>query len=91
MFYNILLSLDFLQSFGKALIHGDIKPANLLLSEDFVKFGKVSKSMIKLCDFGLFLEFDPSISSNDKPRGTKLYWAPEQILEGQLNSPLTDI
>ena len=91
MLYNILLSLDFLQSFGKALVHGDIKPANLLLSEDFVKFGKVSKSMIKLCDFGLFLEFDPSISSNDKPRGAKLYWAPEQILEGQLNSPLTDI
>jgi len=54
----------------KGIIHGDVKPANILISED---------GRIKLTDFGMARL--ASRDSKDTPLlGTPAYWCPEQIL-----------
>jgi serine/threonine protein kinase len=54
----------------KGVIHGDVKPANILISED---------GRIRLTDFGM-----ARLASRDSPDspllGTPAYWCPEQIL-----------
>ena len=52
------------------VIHGDIKPANILVTED----GKV-----KLSDFGI-ARFATQVSGSGKMMGTPAYLSPEQIL-----------
>ncbi|MBV8513888.1 MAG: serine/threonine protein kinase [Acidobacteria bacterium] len=52
------------------VIHGDIKPANILVTED----GKV-----KLGDFGI-ARFATQVSGSGKMMGTPAYLSPEQIL-----------
>jgi serine/threonine protein kinase len=52
------------------VIHGDIKPANILVTED----GKV-----KLSDFGI-ARFATQVSGSGKLMGTPAYLSPEQIL-----------
>jgi serine/threonine protein kinase len=54
----------------KGIIHGDVKPANILISED---------GRIKLTDFGMARL--ARCDSKDSPLlGTPAYWCPEQIL-----------
>ena len=54
----------------KGVIHGDVKPANILLTDD---------GRIKLTDFGMARL--ASNESKDTPLlGTPAYWCPEQIL-----------
>lgn len=54
----------------KGVIHGDIKPANILIGED---------GRVKLTDFGMARL--ASRDSTDSPLlGTPAYWCPEQIL-----------
>src|SRR5580698_564077 len=52
------------------VIHGDVKPANILVTED----GKV-----KLSDFGI-ARFATQVSGSGKMLGTPAYLSPEQIL-----------
>jgi hypothetical protein len=52
------------------VIHGDVKPANILVTED----GKV-----KLSDFGI-ARFATQVSGSGKLMGTPAYLSPEQIL-----------
>ena len=54
----------------KGIIHGDVKPANILISEE---------GRVKLTDFGMARL--ASRDSGDSPLlGTPAYWCPEQIL-----------
>ena len=54
----------------KGIIHGDVKPANILISEE---------GRVKLTDFGMARL--ASRDSKDTPLlGTPAYWCPEQIL-----------
>ena len=54
----------------KGVIHGDVKPANILITED---------DRIKLTDFGMARL--ASLDSRDTPLlGSPAYWCPEQIL-----------
>jgi serine/threonine protein kinase len=54
----------------KGIIHGDVKPANILISDE---------GRIKLTDFGMARL--ASRDSKDTPLlGTPAYWCPEQIL-----------
>jgi serine/threonine protein kinase len=64
------------------VIHSDIKPGNILLSEDF--------TVIKLADFGLAHAISASISALSGVRGTALYMAPELHEDAPL-SVATDI
>jgi serine/threonine protein kinase len=64
------------------VIHSDIKPGNILLSEDF--------TVIKLADFGLAHAISASMSAVSGARGTMLYMAPE-LGEGQPLSVTTDM
>jgi eukaryotic-like serine/threonine-protein kinase len=64
----------------KGIIHGDVKPANILITED----GKV-----KLTDFGMARL--ASRDTKDTPLlGTPAYWCPEQIL-GKAQDARSDI
>lgn len=75
--WQVVSALEHAISYG--IVHGDIKPANLLRSSD---------GTIKLSDFGLasFLESEPNSSLS----GTPNYLAPE-ILDGHPNSVQSDM
>ncbi|HZS77567.1 MAG TPA: FHA domain-containing serine/threonine-protein kinase [Ktedonobacteraceae bacterium] len=61
-------------AFKKGVVHRDIKPQNLLVS---------NKGVVKIADFGLSRSADaPTITSSDKFMGTAYYSAPEQVESG---------
>ncbi len=64
------------------LIHSDIKPGNILCSEDFL--------VVKLADFGLAHAITASMSVVSGARGTALFMAPELHHDAPL-SVLTDV
>jgi serine/threonine protein kinase len=64
------------------VIHSDIKPANVLCSDDY--------SSVKLADFGLAHAVTASLSTLSGGRGTLLYMAPE-LGDGLPLSSCTDI
>jgi serine/threonine protein kinase len=64
------------------IIHSDIKPGNVLCSEDF--------SVVKLADFGLAHAITASMSAVSGVRGTALFMAPELHEDAPL-SVLTDV
>ncbi|CAD7971209.1 unnamed protein product [Amoebophrya sp. A120] len=75
---QVLRALDVFHN-QLSLIHGDMKPHNLLLREDHGKF------IVQLCDFGLTekVDLNPRTKKFQIPftglRGTSGYFAPEMI------------
>ncbi len=63
----------------RAVIHGDIKPANILITND---------NRVKLTDFGMARL--ASHQTDSAVRGTPAYWCPEQIL-GRAQDARSDI
>jgi serine/threonine-protein kinase len=65
------------------LVHRDVKPENILLSDDGV---------VKVADFGLAraVEADPSSTRTGLMMGTVAYCAPEQISDGRAD-PRSDV
>lgn len=65
------------------LVHRDVKPENILLSDDGV---------VKVADFGLAraVETDPSSTRTGLMMGTVAYCAPEQIARGEAD-PRSDV
>lgn len=70
-----------------AVVHCDIKPANVLLSKNY--------DVIKLCDLGIsklrFCEQTLTTARNDILPGTPSYLAPEVLLHKAKTSKTTDI
>ena len=69
---------------GRGVVHGDIKPGNVLVTPD---------ARIKLVDFGLARilgDVSLALSESDQPGGTPLYMAPELVL-GEVGTPASDI
>jgi len=64
----------------RAVIHGDVKPANILITND---------NRVKLTDFGMARLASHQGSSSDL-KGTPAYWCPEQIL-GRAQDARSDI
>lgn len=75
----IASALDYAHS--QNLIHGDVKPGNILLTEE---------GAAKLTDFGVLRAVESSgVTSADMTRGTPYYISPEQA-EGEHPSPRSD-
>lgn len=77
---QLLLGLCFLH--GNAVIHGDLKPANILMD---------TFDRIKLADFGTMRSLRQTTGAADRRKGhvsmgTAEYMAPETILDGQLTA-----
>jgi len=64
------------------LVHGDIKPANLMIKEDADEF------RLSLVDFGLASSLEEGLAQ--KPAGTPNYMAPEVLL-GEPAKPASDL
>jgi hypothetical protein len=75
---------DLAHALGRAhqagIIHGDVKPANIMVTED---------GHVKLSDFGI-ARFATQVSGSGRIMGTPAYLAPEQIL-GEPHSARSDL
>jgi protein kinase-like protein len=75
---------DLAHALGRAhqagIIHGDVKPANIMVTED---------GHVKLSDFGI-ARFATQVSGSGRIMGTPAYLAPEQIL-GEPHSAKSDL
>ncbi|HLX58868.1 MAG TPA: protein kinase [Ktedonobacteraceae bacterium] len=61
-------------AFKAGVVHRDIKPQNILIS---------NKGVVKIADFGLSRSMDaPTITTSDKFMGTAYYSSPEQVHRG---------
>ncbi len=75
IFRQIASGLDFIHN--KRLVHGDIKPENILFADDIVEKGNV---LVKLCDFGSARRVEESGSvSFREGEGSLSYLAPERM------------
>ncbi len=59
---------------GAEVIHGDIKPSNILVSENAGKF------VAYFVDFNLS-RVASDLSLNERPIGTPIYWSPESLVD----------
>ena len=74
IFYQILSALRYLHS--KKIIHGDLKPSNILVGQE----EGIPYPVVKLIDFGV--SYDLLVKQKKKRVGTPYYIAPEAVSEG---------
>jgi serine/threonine protein kinase len=70
-------------AYRRGVVHRDIKPQNLLVS---------NKGVVKIADFGLSRSNEsPTITGSDKFMGTAYYSAPEQVMSGHSADTRSDL
>jgi serine/threonine protein kinase len=70
-------------AYRRGVVHRDIKPQNLLVS---------NKGVVKIADFGLSRSQEsPTITGSDKFMGTAYYSAPEQVMRGHSADTRSDL
>ena len=79
-------ALAYLHECNPKVIHGDVKPANMLVTRD--------KTIAKLCDLGLSKLKDQNsltTTGGNMGPGTPMYMAKEQLLDQSVTTTRTDI
>jgi serine/threonine protein kinase len=80
-------------SHGRGIIHGDIKPENILLQEDYGKAFLMDFGIAKYFDTSARLQLSTirvSVSNANAAEGTSAYLSPEQLADNK-QSPKSDI
>ena len=81
--YVIQVAQGLEAAFKRGVVHRDIKPQNILIS---------NKGLVKIADFGLSRGVDtPTITGSNKIMGTAYYSAPEQVQHSHLADIRSDL
>jgi serine/threonine protein kinase len=89
LFKEILEGVNYLHTLETPIIHQDLKPNNILITDG----SNISRRFIKIADFGssTFQKLESTSNSTESPReGTYTYTAPE-VMEGKEYDTSADI